>query len=192
MFCLDCSCLILALEIFLKFLEFSGIFRDFIDLSRYFWIYLRTGKYFEKNNFSYLTGPSPEARPSSPQPARQARQAHRGPVGWSMCCCAARRRPFLGVHAVHATPCSPRPRPYLRRRLVLRAIAQAPLAFVLPRPVSAASARTKPRRQPPREPTQGSASGRRRDHLELRNAESHTRRVLWSPVDHWNVACTRT
>jgi hypothetical protein len=30
---LDCSCLNLALGIFLKFLNFSGIFRGFIDLS---------------------------------------------------------------------------------------------------------------------------------------------------------------
>jgi hypothetical protein len=32
------------------------------------WIYLCIGKYFEKNNISNLTGPSPEARPSSSQP----------------------------------------------------------------------------------------------------------------------------
>jgi hypothetical protein len=119
---------------------------------------------------------SPRGSPSGPRSPTPL-------VSMADTACAGRRL-SLGVRAVHTSPCSSRPRPYLRRRLALRALAQAPLAFVLPRPVSAASVRTKPRRQPPREPTQGSAGGRRRSHLELRHAESHTRHFLWSPVDH--------
>jgi hypothetical protein len=67
---LDCSCLNLALGIFLKFFEIFRVF--FVALSIYLdksgFIFAQE-KYFEKN-ISYLTGPSPEARPSSPRPAR--------------------------------------------------------------------------------------------------------------------------
>jgi hypothetical protein len=98
---LNCSCLNLALEFFLKIWNFSGIFRDFIDLSRYFWIYLCRGKYFEKksilSNWAEPEGPTqiPSARR---WPDRGPRGAHRGPAG------AAAQRAAASQACVPCTP----------------------------------------------------------------------------------------
>jgi hypothetical protein len=70
----------MSLGIFLAFLGVLEYFPWLIDLSRYFWIYLCTGKYFEKKH-SYSTWAEPvgSTRSASGQPARPAR-AHLGPA----------------------------------------------------------------------------------------------------------------
>jgi hypothetical protein len=112
---LDCSCLNLALGIFLEFLEFFEYFSCFKNI---FWCLLElfSQKLISENNnkkriLSYLSGLSPKARPISPphlhpaQPPTRSRpkQGPSGPSrGFSLVGHGLDATPPLGVRPPHA------------------------------------------------------------------------------------------
>jgi hypothetical protein len=105
-----------------NFCDFRSIFRVFKQFLEFFWNCFHIKNNFEKNNKSYLTGPSPKARPRSapaqpPGPAGPIQPPARGRVGhdWGRRRCRLGRehpgllrpRPIKATGTAACVPCPP-------------------------------------------------------------------------------------